>query len=90
MKYPHLSYFNRIFLNTGGLSGGVVKPDSYSPANREYGHETIIAYEQGFVDDNFTIQCAVNATLWNKLKPLSQSFDTYSDEDDDTTSIKNV
>lgn len=90
LKYPHLCYFNRIFLNTGGLFGGINKPDSYSPSNRGYGHESIIAYEQGFVDDNFTVQCAVNATLWNKLKPLAQSFDTYSDEDDDTTSVKNV
>lgn len=90
LKYPHLTYFNRIFLNSGLLVGAVNKPASYSPANHGYGGDTIVAYEQGFVDDNFTVQCAVNATLWNKLKPLAQSFDTFSDEDDDTTGVKNV
>ena len=90
LKYPHLTYFNRIFMNSGLLVGAVIKPESYSPARRGYGGDTIVAYEQGFVDDNFTVQCAVNATLWNKLKPLAQSFDTFSDEDDDNVTVKNV
>lgn len=91
MKYPHLSYFNRIFLNSGSLVGGVYtlleKSDYFMTDNfyRDYS----ISYDKGFVDDNFTIQCSVNATLWNKLKPLSISFDTLSDDDNSSVSIKN-
>lgn len=91
MKYPHLSYFNRIFLNSGSLVGGVLTAPSGFDFSRMsvLTSDSIIAYDKGFVDDNFTIQCAVNATLWNKLKPLSQSFDTFSDEDDDSVTLRN-
>ena len=89
LKYPHLSYFNRIFLNSGSLAAfkhTVGFPGPYELVI----NDEITSYDKSFTDDNFTVQCAVNATLWNKLKPLAKSFDTLSDEDDDTTSIKNV
>lgn len=43
------------------------------------------------LDDNFTIQCRVSAEVINSLKPLSQSFDTFdTDVDNTTTSTSNV
>jgi len=42
-------------------------------------------------DDNFTIQCVVSAKFVNSLKPLSNSFDTFEeDTDNSTTSVSNV
>lgn len=93
LKYPHLSYFNRIFLNSGSLNGGLL--DTPNPKNlgnlwSKYPDvEMIISYDKGNVDDNFTIQCSVKVTLWNKLKPLAISFDTLSDEDNDSVTIRN-
>ncbi len=91
MKYPHLSYFNRIFLNSGSLTGGVLSVltgHSLISGNSSY-KDFSLSYDKGFVDDNFTIQCSVDCTLWNKLKPLSISFDTLSDEDNSSVSLKN-
>ena len=42
-------------------------------------------------DDNFTVQCVVNAKFVNSLKPLSNSFDAFEeDTDNSTTSVTNV
>ena len=73
LKYPFLGYFNRIFLNSGPLD-----QDSFAYFLRG-----------DAVDDNFTLQCHVDYSLVNKLKPLSQSFDTYDEDiDKDTVNIK--
>lgn len=89
LKYPHLSYFNRIFLNAGSLNGGVTHIVDYpDDADREE-FDYMLSYDKGDNDDNFTIQCSVNVTLWNKLKPLAISFDTMSDEDDDSVTVRN-
>lgn len=89
LKYPHLSYFNRIFLNAGSLNGGVFSVTKYPGAYEKVIYDYMVSYDKGNNDDNFTIQCSVNVTLWNKLKPLAISFDTMSDEDNDSVTVRN-
>ena len=89
LKYPHLSYFNRIFLNSGSLNGGVTHIVDYPDDADRVEFDYMLSYDKGDNDDNFTIQCSVNVTLWNKLKPLSISFDTMSDEDNDSVTVRN-
>lgn len=89
LKYPHLSYFNRIFLNSGSLNGGVYRTTGYPDASHRVDYDYMVSYDKGNNDDNFTIQCSVNVTLWNKLKPLAISFDTMSDEDNDSVTVRN-
>ena len=89
LKYPHLSYFNRIFLNAGSLNGGVYSATKYPGAYEKVIYDYMVSYDKGNNDDNFTIQCSVNVTLWNKLKPLAISFDTMSDEDNDSVTVRN-
>lgn len=89
LKYPHLSYFNRIFLNSGSLNGGVYSTVGYPDSQGKTIYDYMVSYDKGNNDDNFTIQCSVNVTLWNKLKPLSISFDTMSDEDNDSVTVRN-
>lgn len=89
LKYPHLSYFNRIFLNSGSLNGGVFSTLGYSDSQSKTIYDYMVSYDKGNNDDNFTVQCSVNVTLWNKLKPLSISFDTMSDEDNDSVTVRN-
>lgn len=89
LKYPHLSYFNRIFLNSGSLNGGVYSTVGYSDSQSKTIYDYMVSYDKGNNDDNFTIQCSVNVTLWNKLKPLAISFDTMSDEDNDSVTVRN-
>ena len=89
LKYPHLSYFNRIFLNSGSLNGGVYRNTGYADAFHRIDFDYMVSYDKGNNDDNFTIQCSVNVTLWNKLKPLAISFDTMSDEDNDSVTVRN-
>lgn len=89
LKYPHLSYFNRIFLNAGSLNGGVYSVTNYPGAYDKVIYDYMVSYDKGNNDDNFTIQCSVNVTLWNKLKPLAISFDTLSDEDNDSVTVRN-
>lgn len=73
LRYPFLGYFNRIFLNSGPLD-----QDSFAYFLRG-----------DAIDDNFTLQCHVDYSLVNKLKPLSQSFDTYDEDvDHGTTNVK--
>ena len=89
LKYPHLSYFNRIFLNSGSLNGGVYSTFGYPDSQSKTIYDYMVSYDKGNNDDNFTIQCSVNVTLWNKLKPLAISFDTMSDEDNDSVTVRN-
>lgn len=89
LKYPHLSYFNRIFLNSGSLNGGVYSTVGYPDSQSKTIYDYMVSYDKGNNDDNFTVQCSVNVTLWNKLKPLSISFDTMSDEDNDSVTVRN-
>lgn len=89
LKYPHLSYFNRIFLNSGSLNGGVYSTVGYPDSQSKTIYDYMVSYDKGNNDDNFTIQCSVNVTLWNKLKPLAISFDTMSDEDNDSVTVRN-
>lgn len=89
LKYPHLSYFNRIFLNSGSLNGGVYSTFGYPDSHSKTIYDYMVSYDKGNNDDNFTIQCSVNVTLWNMLKPLSLSFDTMSDEDNDSVTVRN-
>lgn len=89
LKYPHLSYFNRIFLNSGSLNGGVYSTVGYSDSQSKTIYDYMVSYDKGNNDDNFTVQCSVNVTLWNKLKPLAISFDTMSDEDNDSVTVRN-
>ena len=89
LKYPHLSYFNRIFLNSGSLNGGVFSTVGYPDSQSKSIYDYMVSYDKGNNDDNFTIQCSVNVTLWNKLKPLAISFDTMSDEDNDSVKVRN-
>ena len=89
LKYPHLSYFNRIFLNAGSLNGGVYSVIKYPGAYEKVIYDYMVSYDKGNNDDNFTVQCSVNVTLWNKLKPLAISFDTMSDEDNDSVTVRN-
>lgn len=89
LKYPHLSYFNRIFLNSGSLNGGVYSTVGYPDSQSKTIYDYMVSYDKGNNDDNFTVQCSVDVTLWNKLKPLSISFDTMSDEDNDSVTVRN-
>ena len=89
LKYPHLSYFNRIFLNSGSLNGGVYSTVGYPDSQSKSIYDYMVSYDKGNNDDNFTIQCSVDVTLWNKLKPLAISFDTMSDEDNDSVTVRN-
>lgn len=89
LKYPHLSYFNRIFLNSGSLNGGVYRTFGYPDSQSKTIYDYMVSYDKGNNDDNFTIQCSVNVTLWNRLKPLAISFDTMSDEDNASVTVRN-
>lgn len=89
LKYPHLSYFNRIFLNSGALNGGVYRSTGYPDSGSRIDYDYMLSYDKGNNDDNFTVQCSINVTLWNKLKPLAISFDTMSDEDNDSVTVRN-
>lgn len=78
LRYPQLGYFDRIFLNANGqLSPDKIYTDSF-------GHTHVDASQPH--DNNFTIQCNCNYFVTNSLKPLSNSFDTF-DEDVDNSSI---
>lgn len=84
LRYPQLGYFDRIFLNaTNSLKG-----DSSTYIN-PYGEKILEATEPH--DNNFTIQCNCNYFVTNSLKPLSNSFDTFDEDVDNTTlSVNNV
>lgn len=84
LRYPQLGYFDRIFLNaTNSLKGDSSSYTSF------YGEKILDATEPH--DNNFTIQCNCNYFVTNSLKPLSNSFDTFDEDVDNTTlSVNNV
>lgn len=83
LRYPQLGYFDRIFLNANGqLSPDKIYTDSF-------GHTHVDASQPH--DNNFTIQCNCNYFVTNALKPLSNSFDTFDEDvDNSTISVNNV
>lgn len=83
LRYPQLGYFDRIFLNADlSLQGQERKPLPFS------GYLVVGAEPH---DNNFTIQCNCSYFVTNALKPLSNSFDTFDDDvDNSTVSVSNV
>lgn len=83
LRYPQLGYFDRIFLNANvQLSPDKIYTDSF-------GHVHIDSSQPH--DNNFTIQCNCNYFVTNSLKPLSNSFDTFDEDvDNSTISVNNV
>lgn len=73
-RYPWLGNFNRIFYNSGG--------DSFDDASSDDAANDFI---NAPIDDNFIVQSVVSMKLTNGLKPISQSYDVY-DEDMDNSS----
>lgn len=73
-RYPWLGNFNRIFYNSGG--------DSFDDASSDDAANDFINTP---IDDNFIVQSVVSMKLTNGLKPISQSYDVY-DEDTDNSS----
>lgn len=83
LRYPQLGYFDRIFLNASNS----IRGESFK--NLPFGGFYVDAAEPH--DNNFTIQCNCSYFVTNSLKPLSNSFDTFDDEvDNSTTSVTNV
>ena len=73
-RYPWLGNFNRIFYNSGG--------DAFDDASSDDAANDFINTP---IDDNFIVQSVVSMKLINGLKPISQSYDVY-DEDTDNSS----
>lgn len=73
-RYPWLGNFNRIFYNSGG--------DSFDDASSD---DASNDFTNTPIDDNFIVQSVVSMKLTNGLKPISQSYDVY-DEDIDNSS----
>lgn len=72
LRYPQLGWFNRIFFNSG------------YPANlNSYFYDDV---EINPIEDNFVIQMNVEYELINSLKPMSQSYDTFDETKDNTSS----
>lgn len=86
LKYPQLSYFNRIFFTGGSLATRELgKGDNFTYS------KLITDANKRFDDDNFTIQCSIQMQVWNELKPLSDSFETFDpDVDTDKNSVTNM
>ncbi|AIN52148.1 major capsid protein [Microviridae IME-16] len=83
LRYPQLGYFDRIFLNANvHLAPDKIYTDSS-------GHSHVDSSQPH--DNNFTIQCNCNYFVTNSLKPLSNSFDTFDEDvDNSTISVNNV
>lgn len=73
-RYPWLGNFNRIFYNSG--------VDAFDDASSDDAANDFINTP---IDDNFIVQSVVSMKLTNGLKPISQSYDVY-DEDTDNSS----
>lgn len=73
-RYPWLGNFNRIFYNSGG--------DFFDDASSD---DAANDFTNAPIDDNFIVQSVVSMKLTNGLKPISQSYDVY-DEDMDNSS----
>lgn len=73
-RYPWLGNFNRIFYNSGG--------DAFDDPSSDDAANDFINIP---IDDNFIVQSVVSMKLTNGLKPISQSYDVY-DEDTDNSS----
>lgn len=77
-KYPWLGNFLRIFSNeVGELRGG-----SSSAVSGE-------SYKYFCLDDSFLSQMSFDVTVRNFLKPLSLSYDTFSDDVDNASTSVN-
>lgn len=73
-KYPWLGNYNRLF---------------YADSDFAYTGSTAAEYtDVNHQDDNFICQSLFDVKLTNFLKPLSQSFDTYDDNDNTSFDVK--
>ena len=73
-RYPWLGNFNRIFYNSGG--------DFFDDASSDDASNDFI---NAPIDDNFIVQSVVSMKLTNGLKPISQSYDVYDDDNDNSS-----
>lgn len=76
-KFPWLGNFNRIFYNAGSAR---LMEHEYDSNN--YVMEKAV----DVIDDNFIVQSVFDVRLTNQLKPISESYDTY-EQDTDNSSI---
>lgn len=74
-RYPWLSSYDRIFVNSAGM---VLPFDKVNPFN---------PYTQRVHDDNFYVHCVFDITENTPLRPLSESFDTQILNSDEHTTI---
>lgn len=74
-KFPWLGNFNRIFYNAG------------SPRLMEHDYDSnnyVMEKAVDVIDDNFIIQSVFDVRLTNQLKPISESYDTFEQDTDNS------
>lgn len=74
-RYPWLSSYDRMFVNSAGMVLPFDKVNPYNP------------YTQQVHDDNFYIHCVFDITENTPLRPLSESFDTQILKSDESTTV---
>lgn len=74
-RYPWLSSYDRMFVNSAGMVLPFDKVNPYNP------------YTQKVHDDNFYIHCVFDITENTPLRPLSESFDTQILKSDESITV---
>lgn len=80
-KFPWLGNYNRIFTS-----------NNFSDSDLIYDVDLDSYYSEPILDDLFIVQNVFDMRLNNKLKPMSDSYDTFDDDvnGDNTTTTKQV